>query len=86
MVGEQLQGDDLQDRQQKLWGLRDLDGVLDETLDLLVALDGDGNHTTRARGDLLNVAEGLLVLEDGGGVGGVGLLPSRYEVLRRGRH
>jgi len=86
VVGEQLQGDDLQDRQQKLWGLRDLDGVLDETLDLLVALDGDGNHTTRARGDLLNVAEGLLVLEDGGGVGGVGLLPSRYEVLRRGRH
>ena len=86
MVGEELQGDDLEDGEEQLRGLRDLDGVLDETLDLLVALDGDGDDAAGAGGDLLNVAEGLLVLEDGGGVGGVGLLPSRYEVLRRGRH
>ena len=64
MVGEELQGDDLEDGEEQLRGLRDLDGVLDETLDLLVALDGDGDDAARARGDLLNVAEGLLVLEN----------------------
>jgi len=45
--------------------------VLDLGGDLAVALDGDGDDAARAGGDLLNVAEGLLVLEDGGGVGGV---------------
>ena len=38
---------------------------------VVVALDGDGDDAAGAGGDLLNVAEGLLVLEDGGGVGGV---------------
>ena len=45
--------------------------MLDLGGDLAVALDGDGDDAAGAGGDLLNVAEGLLVLEDGGGVGGV---------------
>ena len=71
VVGEELQGDDLEDRQEQLWGGGDVDGVFDELGDVAVALDGDGDDAAGARGDLLNVAEGLLVLEDGGGVGGV---------------
>jgi len=86
VVGEELQGDDLEDGEEQLRGGGDVDGVLDQLGDVAVALDGDGDDAAGAGGDLLNVAEGLLVLEDGGGVGGVGLLPSRYEVLRRGRH
>ena len=71
VVGEKLQGDDLQDGEEQLRGGGDVDGVFDELGDLAVALDGDGDDAARARGDLLNVAEGLLVLEDGGGVGRV---------------
>ena len=71
MVGEELQGDDLEDWQEQLRGGGDVDGVLDLGGDLAVALDGDGDDAAGAGGDLLNVAEGLLVLEDGGGVGGV---------------
>ena len=68
VIREELQGDDLQDGQEQLRGGGDVDGVLDELGDLAVALDGDGDDAAGARGDLLNVAEGLLVLEDGGGV------------------
>ena len=42
-----------------------------EVADLFVALDGDGDDSAAAGGDLLNVAEGLFVLEDAGGVVGV---------------
>ena len=62
MVGEELEGDDLQDWQEQLRGGRDVDGVLDLGGDLAVALDGDGDDAAGAGGDLLNVAEGLLVL------------------------
>ena len=64
MVGEELEGDDLQDGQEQLRGGGDVDGVFDELSDLAVALDGDGDDAAGARGDLLNVAEGLLVLEN----------------------
>jgi hypothetical protein len=56
VVGEELEGDYFQEWQQQLGGLGDLDGVLDEVLDLFVALDGDGDDAARAGGDLLNVA------------------------------
>ncbi len=39
--------------------------------DLVVAFDGDGDDAAAAGGDLLNVGEGLFVLEDAGGVVGV---------------
>ena len=48
-----------------------MDGVLYQVLDLFVAFDGDGDDSAGAGGDFLNVAEGLLVLEDAGGIGGV---------------
>ena len=40
-------------------------------LDLLVAFDGDGDDAAGAGGYLLDVAEGLFVFEDAGGVGGI---------------
>ena len=65
MVGEELEGDDLEDGEEQLRGGGDVDGVLDLGGDLAVALDGDGDDAARARGDLLNVAEGRrLNLED----------------------
>ena len=64
MVGEELQGDNLQDGQQQLWRGGDVDGLFDQLLDVAVALDGDGDDAARAGGDLLNVAEGLLVLQN----------------------
>ena len=48
-----------------------MDDVLDEVLDLAVALGGDGDDAAGACGDFLDVGEGLFVLEDGAGVGGV---------------
>lgn len=45
--------------------------MLDELLDLVVALDGDGDDSAGAGGDLLDIREGLFVLEDAGGVVGV---------------
>jgi hypothetical protein len=44
-------------------GLGDLDGLLDELADLVVAFDGDGDGSAAAGGDLSNVGEGLFVLE-----------------------
>ena len=68
VVGEELEGDDFEDGEEQLRSGGDVDGVLDEVFDLLVALDGDGDDAAGAGGDLLNVAESLLVLEDAGGV------------------
>ena len=45
--------------------------MFDELGNGLVALDGDGDDAAGAGGDFLDVGEGLLVLEDAGGVGGV---------------
>ena len=45
--------------------------MFDELGDLVVAFGGDGDDAAAAGGDLLNVAEGLFVLEDAGGVVGV---------------
>ena len=45
--------------------------MLDELGDGLIAFDGDGDDSAGAGGDFLDVGEGLLVLEDAGGVGGV---------------
>ena len=42
-----------------------------EVADLVVALGGDGDDTAAAGGDFLNIAQGLFVLEDAGGVVGV---------------
>ena len=64
MVGEELEGDDLEDGEEQLRGGGDVDGVFDELADLPVALDGDGDDAAGAGGNLLNVAEGLLVLEN----------------------
>ena len=64
MVGEELQGDDFEDGEEQLRGGGDVDGVFDELADLAVALDGDGDDAAGAGGDLLNVAEGLLVLQN----------------------
>ena len=55
MVGEQLQRDDLQDREQEFVRLGDGDDVFDELFDVVVAFDGDGNHAAAAGGDLLNI-------------------------------
>ena len=60
-----MQGDYFEDREQELRGLGDVDDVFDELGDVLVALDGDGDHAAGAGGDLLDVREGLFVLEDG---------------------
>ena len=49
----------------------DVDGVFYEAGDLVAALGGDGDDAVAAGGHLLNVAEGLFVLEDAGGVVGV---------------
>ena len=46
----------------------DVEDVLDELVDVLVALGGHGDDAAGARGDFLDVAEGLLVFEDGAGV------------------
>ena len=71
MVGEELEGDDFEDGEEQLGGGGDVDDVFDELGDGLVAFDGDGDDAAGAGGDLLNVAEGLLVLEDAGGILGV---------------
>jgi hypothetical protein len=52
-------------------GLGDVDDVFDQLGDVLVAFDGDGDDAAGAGGDLLDVREGLFVLEDGAGVVGV---------------
>jgi hypothetical protein len=44
--------------------LRDVDDVFDQLGDGLVAFDGDGDDSAGAGVDFLNVAEGLLVLEE----------------------
>ena len=71
MVGEELEGDDFEDREQELVGRGDVDDVLDELGDVVVALDGDRDDAAGAGRDLLNVGEGLFVLEDRGGIVGV---------------
>ena len=48
---------------------RDVDDVLDEAADGRVAFGGDGDDAAGARGDFLNVGEGLLVAQLRGGVG-----------------
>src|SRR5580658_1456140 len=71
VVGEELEGDDFQDGEEELGGGGDLEDVLDELVDVLVAFGGDGDDAAAAGGDLLNVGERLFVLEDRGGVSGV---------------
>ena len=71
VVGEELEGDDFEDGEEELGGGGDFEDVLDELVDVLVAFGGDGDDAAAAGGDLLNVGEGLFVLEDRGGVGGV---------------
>ncbi len=71
VVGEELEGDDFEDGEEELGGGGDFEDVLDELVDVGVAFGGDGNDAAAAGGDLLDVGEGLFVLEDGGGVGGV---------------
>ncbi len=41
--------------------------MFDELLDLFVAFDGDGDDAAAAGGYLLDIAEGLFVLEDAEG-------------------
>ena len=49
-----------------------MDDVLDQLPDVgLIAFGGDGDDAAAAGGDLLDVGEGLFVLEDGAGVVGV---------------
>ena len=71
VVGEELEGDDFEEGEEELGGGGDFDDMLDELVDVLVAFGGDGDDAAAAGGDLLNVREGLFVLEDRGGVGGV---------------
>jgi len=49
VVGEQLQGDDLEDGEEQLRGGGDVDGVLDQLGDVAVALDGDDDDAAAAR-------------------------------------
>src|ERR1039458_2866404 len=71
VVGEELEGDDFEDGEEQLGGGGDVDDGFDELGDGLGAFDGDGDDAAGAGGDFLDVGEGLLVLEDGGRVGGV---------------
>ena len=71
VVGEELEGDGFEEGEEELGGGGDVDGVFDELGDGGVALGGDGDDAAGAGGDLLDVAQGFFVLEDGGGVGGV---------------
>src|ERR1017187_6324860 len=71
VVGEELEGDDFEDGEEQLGGGGDVDDVFDELGNGLVAFDGDGDDAAGAGGDFLDVGEGLLVLEDAGGVGGI---------------
>ena len=71
VVGEELEGDYFQDGEQELWGGGDVDGVLYELGDGVVAFSGDGDDAAGAGGDFLDIGEGFFVLEDGAGVGGV---------------
>jgi hypothetical protein len=48
-----------------------VDDVVYQLGDMGIALDCQRDDAAGAGGDLLDVREGLLVLEDGGGVGGV---------------
>jgi len=68
VVGEELEGDYFENGEEELGGTGDVDDVVYQLGDMGIAL-----HCQRddADGDLLDVREGLLVLEDGGGVGGV---------------
>ena len=58
VVGEELEGDYFEDGEEELGGLGDLDGVLDELLDVFVAFDGDGDDAAAAGGYFLDVARG----------------------------
>ena len=71
VVGEELEGDDFEDGEEELGSGGDFQHMLDELMDVLVAFGGDGDDAAAAGGDLLDVGEGLFVLEDGGGIGGV---------------
>jgi hypothetical protein len=47
VVGEELEGDYFEYWHEEFGGLGDLDGVLDQLLDLFVAFDGDDAATAR---------------------------------------
>ena len=64
VVREELQGDDLEDGQEQFGRGGDVEGVFDQLLDVAISLGGDGDDAAGAGGNLLNVAEGLLVLEN----------------------
>ncbi len=70
VVGEELEGDYFEDGQEELGGAGNLDDVVYQLGDMGIALDCQRDDAAGAGGDLLDVREGLLVLEDGGGVGG----------------
>ena len=71
VVGEELEGDDFEDGEEELGGLGDVDDVCSTSWAMsVVAFDGDGDDAAGAGGDLLDVREGLFVLEDGGGSSG----------------
>ena len=48
MVGEELEGDYFEDGQEQLVGLWDVDDVLDQLRDVVVAFNGDGDRHGRS--------------------------------------
>jgi len=67
-----LEGDYyFEDGEEELGGTGDVDDVVYQLGDMGIALDCQPDDTAGAGGDLLDLREGLLVLKDGGGGGGV---------------
>ena len=63
VVGEELEGDYFEDREEEFGGLGDLDRVLYQVLDLFVAFDRNRDDAAAASGYFLNVAQGFFVLQ-----------------------
>ncbi len=63
VIGQQLQGDNFDERREKLEGRRDVDDVLNEAADDGVAFGGYGDDAAATRGDFLNVGQSLLVAQ-----------------------
>ena len=55
MIGEELERDYFEDRQEKFAGLGDINGLFYELLDVAVAFNGDCYDTAAAGGYFLNV-------------------------------
>ncbi len=75
VVAEELEGDDVEDGLEHVYGLGDVDDVVGVVMDLFIAFCGDGDDGSAAGFDLLHGADVLFVEAvlgadaDGGGLG-----------------